>query len=211
MLNLARSVRAERRSVERLARLPGRMAALVGAAEQLLDLDDDVVARAQPDPVDGHRHERPRLRRHGDAGLRPVAPGLDSRVNAEDERGAEHDDPQGENGALLARSLSQTVRRDRTQEDRECGRPERPEARQWMVPRHSADEVPADRKCGEQGPQRWQGGEKKACGALGFLPDREEPRHDGPGTVTPLPGRVNAAHEPFTPRLHREYELRARR
>jgi len=70
-----------------------------------------------------------------------------------------------------------------------------------MVPSHSADEVAANRKGGEQSTQRWQGGEKKACGALGFLPDWEEPRHDGTGTVTPSPGRVNAVHEPFTPRL----------
>ena len=133
--------------------------------------------------------------------MRPVAPGLDSRVNAEDQRGTEHDDPEGKNGALLARSLSQAVRRDRTQEDGKCGRSECPEACPWVVPSHSADEVPADRKCGEQGPQCWQGGEKKACGALGFLPDREEPRHDGTGTVTPSPRGVNGVHEPFTPLL----------
>ena len=85
------------------------------------------------------------------------------------------------------------------------------EARERMIPCHSPDQVSADRQRGQQRPQRWQGGEKKACGALGFLPDREEPRHDGPGTVTPLPGRVNAAHEPFTRRLHREYERSASR
>src|SRR5207247_1012411 len=101
----------------------------------------------------------------------------------------------------LARSLVQAVSRDRTEEDGERRRPERPEARQRMVPRHSADEVSADRQGGQQGPQRWQGGEKKACGALGFLPDWEEPRHDGTGTVALSPGGVNGFHEPFTPRL----------
>ena len=57
MLDLARAVRPERRSVERLARLPGRLALAVRSAEQLLDLHDDVVARAEPDSVDRDRDE----------------------------------------------------------------------------------------------------------------------------------------------------------
>ena len=94
MRDLARAVRPERRSVERLARLPGRLALTVGSAEELLDLHDDVVARAEPDPVDGDRDERSRLRRHRNARLRPVAPRLDSGVDAEDERCAQHEDPE---------------------------------------------------------------------------------------------------------------------
>jgi hypothetical protein len=81
-----------------------------------------------------------------------------------------------------------------------------------MVPRHSADEVAADRKGGQQGTQRWQCGEKKACGSLGFLPDWEEPRHDGPGTVARFPGEVNGAQRTFyTAVTRREYETDGQR
>jgi hypothetical protein len=115
-------------------------------------------------------------------------PRRDTCVDAEDERRAEHDDAEGEHAALRARSLGQSVGRDCPQEDGGCRRPEGAEARERMVPGHSSDQVAADRKCGQQGPQCWQGGEKEACGALGFLPDWEEPRHDGTGTVAPSPG-----------------------
>jgi hypothetical protein len=48
-----------------------------------------------------------------------------------------------------------------------------------MVPRHSSNEVAADRKRGQQRTQCWQCGEKKACCALGLLPDWERKRLGG--------------------------------
>jgi hypothetical protein len=81
-----------------------------------------------------------------------------------------------------------------------------------MVPRHSANEIAADRECGQQRTQCWQCGEKKACCALGLLPDWEEPRHDGPATVARLPGEVNVAERTFyTAVTRREYETGGQR
>jgi hypothetical protein len=70
-----------------------------------------------------------------------------------------------------------------------------------MIPRHPSDQVAADRKSGEHSSQRWQRCEQEACGALGFLSDWKEPRHDGPGTVARSLGQVNGANEAFTERL----------
>ena len=198
------------RSVERLARAPGRMAALVGPAEQLLDLHDNVVGRARsPMPWTDADHEHD--------------PDFGVTVTLGCARSPQVSDPRHKprrRARHRARAIPRRARRapraiphaGRTPQShrgrRRARRPERPEARQWMVPRHSADEVPADRKCGEQGPQCWQGGAKKSLRrSLASLPDWEEPRHDGRGTVTPSPGVESTAS---TNLLHRGYKPRIR-
>jgi len=108
-----------------------------------------VFGRAQSDPADRHGDGRTALRCHGDAGLRPVSPGLDARIDREDESGAKHRKPGVQDTALLGRALPQGERGNRSEEDRECSAPERTEARPRVVSRHAPDEIAGDRECGE--------------------------------------------------------------
>src|SRR5574341_790458 len=57
VLDLPCTVRAQGRAVKRLPTRPGGLTVLVGAAEELVDLDDEVVARAQPGSADRHGHD----------------------------------------------------------------------------------------------------------------------------------------------------------
>src|SRR6185436_6748674 len=79
--DLAVAVGPERCAVERLACPPGQPAGVVRRPHELLDLDHDVVARAEPDTTNGDGDRVAGLRCQRDARLRAVAPSLDARVD----------------------------------------------------------------------------------------------------------------------------------
>ena len=175
--DVAGTVGTERRAVQRLTRLPRQLPVLVGRAQQLLDLDDEVIARAQPCAADRDADDRAALRRQRDARLWPVAPRLDARVDRADEPGPEHDQAEIEGVPLLAGVLAQPERRNGAEEDRDRRAAERTERRPGMVARHPPDEVAGDRERRQESPERRERCKQEPCGALGVLPHGEEPRH----------------------------------
>ena len=119
-VDLAGAVRAERRAVERLAR-PARSPARLGRrAQQLLDLDDEVVARAQPDAVTETATTEPDFGVTVMLGCARSPQVCDAGIDAEDERSAEHEDAERQYAALLVRALLQTEGRDGAEEHGEA-------------------------------------------------------------------------------------------
>src|SRR6266542_2424237 len=175
LLDLSGVVRPERGAVERLPRPPRKAAPPIGHSQQLLHLDDQVVARAQADSPDRDGDDGSAFRRDGDARLRSVAPRLDPRVDREHEASTEHDEAHVENASLLGRVLPQAERGNRAEKHCQGGAAERGETRDRMVPSHSPDEVARDRKGGQESAQCRKRSEEESCGALCVLPDREEP------------------------------------
>jgi hypothetical protein len=142
----------------------------VGDPEQLLDLDHNVVGRAEPAAVHRDRHLRGRLRPQRDARLSPVAPALDAGVDAEDKRGAEEEQADGDDRALRGGALRHTEGGEGAEQDGQRSAPEGGEAGRRVVARHALDAVARDGKRCEQGAEDGERREEEARSALGVAP-----------------------------------------
>ena len=122
--DLPLSVGPERSAVERLAGLPGQPAGAVRRAQELLDLDDDVLARPKTYAANRDGNRVTGLRRQRDARLSPVSPGLDARIDTEQQARDHQPEPRIDRDLLLGRAFTEGKGGNRAGEDRKHGKPE---------------------------------------------------------------------------------------
>ena len=173
------AVGPERSTVERLAGLPGQASFVVRRTHELVDLDDDVVARTKAGAMNGDGNHVTRLRRKRDARLSPVAPRLDARVDAEQQARNHQAEARIDRDLFLGRAFAEGEGGDRAREDRDHGEPEGAVAGEWVVARHVTDQASGNGEPGQDSTERRYCRKQEACCSLHTLPYRQEPRHDG--------------------------------
>src|SRR5262249_49094434 len=135
------------------------------------------------------------FRRQRDAGLRPVAPGLDARVDAEEQAPNHESEARIDRHPLLGRVWAKREGGQRAGEDRQSCEPEGAVARERMVSRHVTDQASRDGKPGQDCAERGYRSEQEPCCSSHTLSDRQEPRHNGGPPNVLTAETADATHE----------------